>query len=146
MRRARKALVIAVVATLGVWGCAKGPAGGYAGADRIKTLEAKNAKLEEDCRVATTASEQLQKRVAALEQQRNQMQHKLEQLQLVTKERDGLRQQVEARTSERDALQVQFEQFRKGIRNLLGQAEASAQGLAPQPVTSADTGPAPGKS
>jgi FtsZ-binding cell division protein ZapB len=139
MRRARKALVIAVVATLGVWGCAKGPASGSAGADRIKTLEAKNAKLEEEYQAATTAREELQKRVAALEQQRNQMQ-------LITKERDGLRHQVEARTSERDALQAQFEQFRTGIRNLLGQAEASAQGLSPQPVTSADAGPTPGKS
>jgi uncharacterized coiled-coil DUF342 family protein len=146
MTRAHKALVIAVVATLGVWGCAKGPANGNAGAEKLKTLEDKNAKLEEDCHAATAARDQLRKQVQALELQRTQSQHQLDQLQQVAKERDGLRQQLETRTGERDALQAQFEQFRKGIRNLLGQADASAQSLSPQPVTSAAEAPAPGKS
>jgi chromosome segregation ATPase len=146
MTRARKALVITMVAALGVWGCAKAPSGGNAGAEKLKTLEAKNAKLEEDCHAALAARDQLRKRVDALEQQRTQSERQLDQLQVVAKERDGLRQQVESRTGERDALQAQFDQFRKGIRNLLGQADASAQSLSPQPVTSADAAATAGKS
>jgi uncharacterized coiled-coil DUF342 family protein len=146
MTRASKALVIAVVATLGLWGCARGPAGGSAGAERIKALESKNAKLEEECCATTAARQELQRQVAALEKQRAQAQRQLDEIQSLTKERDGLRQQVEARTGERDALQAQFEQFRKGIRSLLGQADASAQGQSPPPVTSAGSEARPGKS
>ncbi len=44
MSRAHKALVILVISTLGVWGCAKGP--GTSGPVRIKLLELKISRLE----------------------------------------------------------------------------------------------------
>ena len=43
---------------------------------------------------------------------------------LVAKERDELKQQLTVRTSERDTLLNQFNDFRKGIKTLLGQAES----------------------
>jgi phage shock protein A len=146
MTRAYKALAIVLVATLGLWGCAKGPSPVNAGADRIKSLEAKNAKLEDEARTVNAAREQLRKRVQVLEQQYTQAQQQLDKLGTMSKERDTLKAQLDTRTSERDSTQAQFEQFRKNIRNLLGQAEAAAPNPTNTPVTSAAETPAAGKS
>jgi septal ring factor EnvC (AmiA/AmiB activator) len=134
MTRAHKALAILVVSTLGLWGCAKGPGG--SGQERIKALEAKVSRLEGDLKVGESAREQLRKKLAAAEERLAKLQH----------DRDDLEKTLTARTSERDNLQTQFEQFRKNLRDLLGQAEASAPRYLPPPVTATATGPAPGKS
>jgi chromosome segregation ATPase len=136
MNRANKALVVMVVATLGLWGCAQEKNHG-AGSARIRALESKNSKLEEDFRAVLAARDQVKKKLQAAEEQKNQLGQQLEQLQAAAKERDELRQQVTLRVSERDALQTQFDQFRKGIRSLLGQADSVANAGASQPVTSA---------
>jgi len=145
MNHRYNALAVLIVASVGLWGCAQGPANGPGSIERIRALESKNAKLEDDFRSAAAARDLLKRKLASAEQQRDQLGQQLDQFQAVTKERDELRQQLTARTTERDALQAQFEQFRKGIRGLLGQAEAGAGPLA-QPVTSAMETPAPGKS
>lgn len=117
MTRAQKALVLMVISTMGIWGCAKGPVtNGPTAADRVRALEIRVSKTEADFRTAAAARDQLRAQVASLEEQRA----------AVEKERDELRQQVTARMVERDALQVQYEQFRKNIRSLLGQAETAA--------------------
>jgi septal ring factor EnvC (AmiA/AmiB activator) len=140
MCRAKKALVVAVVAALGLWGCAKGPGLG----DNTRTLEVKVRKLEEDFKAAATARDQVRQKLAAVEEQGNKLQ---QQLARVIQERDGLRQQVVVRTSERDALQGQYDQFRKALRELVGQADTSAAGAATQqPVTAANPAAPPGKS
>ena len=54
-------------------------------------------------------------------------------------------QQLASRTTERDSLQGQFDQFRKGIKNLLGQAELPTSSSS-QPVTTAVEDVAGGKS
>jgi hypothetical protein len=142
MTRANKALVVMVVATLGLWGCAQGQSGGTAGA-RIRELESRTAKLEEDYRAAVAARDLARKRLAVAEEQKNQLAQKAEQLPALKRERDELRIQVSARISERDSVQAQYDQFRKTIRNLLGQADAAAlKGTASQPVTSAAQRPA----
>jgi chromosome segregation ATPase len=141
MNRANKALVVAIVCGFGMWGCAKGP--GSAGADRIRALELKVAKLEEDFRAAAAARDQVKQKLFATEEQRKQLQK--EQAVLV-QERDDLRKQVATRTGERDALQTQYEQFRKAIRDVLGQAEANAGGSASVPVDVAVAKPTPEKS
>jgi hypothetical protein len=147
MSRANRALAVLVVASLGLWGCAQGPGNGSVSVERIRALETKNAKLEDDFRAAVTVRDQLKKKAVALEGQREQLEKQLEQLQLAVKERDDLRLQLTARTGERDTVQTQFEQFRKNIRNLLGQVEASnSETSNSRPVTSVPTeGPA-GKS
>jgi chromosome segregation ATPase len=97
-------------------------------AERLHALEAKLAKLEEDFKASVAVRDQLRKKLGAVEEERTQ----------VTKERDDLRQQL-------TTVQDRFDQFRKGVKTLLGQAD---QPLAPtvQPVTSVTEGPAPGKS
>ncbi len=132
MSRANRALLVLLVAALGLWGCARGPAGGPASAERIRTLEGKCAKLEDDYRAVAGARDQLRKKLASVEEERAKVRGELDQHQSVVKERDDLRRQVGTRTMERDAMQGQLDQLRKGIRSLLGQAEAGAQ-----PVTSA---------
>jgi uncharacterized coiled-coil DUF342 family protein len=145
MNRVTTTLAFLTVATLGIWGCAQGPTGAKADAERIKALEAKNARLEDDYRAVTASRDQLRKKLAASEQQQVQLRAEIEHLQSVAQERDQLQQQVKLRTNERDSVQVQFEEFRKGIRSLLGQAEAAVSQPNSQPVTSAAVTASPGK-
>jgi hypothetical protein len=126
MTRAKKTLALLAVATmLGLWGCTKGPSAASGEADRIKALEARIARLEDDYRAAAGTRDQLRKQLAAAAEQEKQLHLKIEELQLVVKERDDLRRQLAARVAERDNVQAQFEQFRKSIRDLLGEAEAA---------------------
>ena len=137
MDRGTFLLTVLVVATLGVWGCGQG--GSSSQAERIRALEAKCAKLEDDYRAAATVRDQARKKTAGLEEERAELQKDLEdkgkQLQLVTKERDELRQNVEVRTTERDVLQTRCERLKRGLQNLLGQDDAVTPTAAP-PVTS----------
>jgi chromosome segregation ATPase len=134
MNRAQKALVLLVVSTMGLWGCAKGPAN-PAGPERLKGLEVKLSKVEGDFRAAAAARDQLRNQLSSLEEQRA----------AIEKERDELRQQLTVRTTERDALQSQYEQFRKNLRGLLGQAEVAASRLSSSPVTVSVEVAKPGK-
>ena len=145
MARANKALVVLVVAVLGLWGCAQRPAPG--GLERIKSLEAKIAKLEDDYKAAAAARDQARKKLADAEEERGKLQQDIDQQQQASaKEREDLKQQVGARTAERDTLQTQFESFRKGVRSLLNQADTAASALVPAPVISATDAPPAGKS
>src|SRR5690348_4645305 len=108
MSLGKKALVVAIVPLLGLWGCAKGPSNGSAAAERIKFLEGKIGKLEKDFRAVASARDQIKNQLTTLEEQHNQLRQEVAKFQ---KERDTLRVQVTARTGERDALQVQYDQF-----------------------------------
>jgi septal ring factor EnvC (AmiA/AmiB activator) len=125
MSRTSKALVVAIVAGFGLWGCAKGTGG----ADRTQVLEKKVAQLEEDFRAAAVARDQVRQKLTAAEEHGARLEHEVAQLRLVVKERDELRRQLTTRTGERDTLQVQYDQFRRSLRDLLGQAEAAAPAL-----------------
>ena len=114
--------------------------------ERERLLEARALKLEDDFRSAASARDQLRKKLAAAEEQHRKTRTELEQqLQTLTRERDELRQQLTLRTCERDALASQYEQFRKNIRELLGQADAAINKPSEQPVTAAEPR-LPGKS
>ena len=145
MNRAHGALSVLVVACLGLWGCAQGAANGRASAERLRALETKIAKLEGDFRAVVSEREQLRKRLTAAEQERTELGQQVERLQLAARERDELRQQLTVRTSERDSVQSQFDQFRNGIKSLLGQAEARIRSSTP-PVTVVSEGQGQGKS
>jgi len=125
MTSAKKALALFVVACVGLWGCARGP-GSTSGAERIRALESRIAHLEEDFKLAASARDKLRQKVAEVDKQRAK----------VCKERDDLQQLLTSRTTERDCIQGQYEQFRKNIRGLLGQAEAAANSPS-VPVTQA---------
>ncbi len=144
-------MILLVVATLGIWGCAQG--NGASQAERIRALEAKCAKLEDDYRSAATVRDQARKKTATLEEERGQLQKELEALhkqsqteqeaaKLVLKERDELRAIIDSRTSERDVLQVRCERLKKGLQNLLGQDETVGPSTTPAatpPVTTEAT-------
>src|SRR5947209_4405916 len=113
MKSANKALlVLLAVMMIGLWGCAKGT--GPAGSARLRDLEARNAKLEEDYRAVAGARDQARQRAASLDQERAALQQQVEQL---TRERDELRQQVTARAGERDTLQGHLVQLGKELHN-----------------------------
>jgi uncharacterized coiled-coil DUF342 family protein len=125
MIRFEKALVLAVIGALGLWGCAKGPSGNVA-AEKTKALEQKLSKLEEDFRVVAATRDQARQRLTAVEEQRTQLEKEVTRLKGTVKERDELRKQLASRTTERDTLQAQYDQFRRAIRDLVGQAETAA--------------------
>ncbi|HEV8062803.1 MAG TPA: hypothetical protein VGP68_23190 [Gemmataceae bacterium] len=141
MNHAGKAMVVFVIAAMGLWGCAQGPAGGPS-AERMRALEAKVTKLEEDFRGAVASRDQLRKKLTTAEEEKSQLGKQIEQLILVAKERDELKLQLTVRTTERDSLQNQFNEFRKGIKTLLGQVE----GPSSAPVTLSADNASGGKS
>ncbi len=146
MVRGNSLFIVIVVATLGVWGCGQGgSAGGQA--ERIRSLEAKCAKLEDDYRAAATVRDQARKKATTLEEERAQLQKDLEtktkQLQteqgvakVVATERDELRAVADSRATERDVLQTRCERLKKGLQTLLGQDESVAPTAAPPSTVS----------
>ena len=127
-----------VVLVAGVWGCAQGPSGS-ASVEKIKALEAKVARQDDDLRAAGAARDQYRKKLNDSEQANTQLKQEIEALQLVVKERDELRGQLQTTTKERDetrqqlktrttelvSLTTQFETFRKTLKDLIGQTEAA---------------------
>jgi|SRR5258707_1894217 TolA-binding protein len=141
MVRGNHLVVVIVVATLGLWGCAQGNSA-VTQAERIHALEARCSRLEDDYRAAVTVRDQARKKTTTLEEQLAQLQKDFaaqqETAKQVVKERDELRQAVESRTSERDLLQSRCERLKKGLQNLLGQDDAMATGTTP-PAAAAPT-------
>jgi len=126
MTRFSKSMIVMVVTACGLWGCARGPAGSAAQAERLRALEAKCSKYEEDYRAVAEARDQAKKAVAGLQQEKVRIQKELTLKQEAERERDDLRKQLEARAGERDQLQARCERLKKGIQNLLGQDEGAA--------------------
>ena len=140
MSRHRKAIGVFLVAMFGLWGCARGPsATTNANNDKIKALEVKGAKLEEDLKSTLAAKDQLRKKLGDAEDAQAQMQKQIDRLLVVEKERNELLAQLKTRTSERDLVQSKYEGFLKDIRELAGKAEATLPTF-----KSADTGVASG--
>lgn len=121
MTRSGKALSVMLVTLVGLWGCARGPVGQSAQAERIRSLESKCARLEDDYRAVASARDQARKQLAALETEKTNL---VADKQTVAKERDSLRQQIATRTNERDNLKVRCERMKKGLQELLGQDDA----------------------
>ena len=144
MTRYHKALGVFLVTLFGIWGCARGPATtpGNANNDKVKALEAKTAKLEEDLKNSLALKDQIRKKLSDSEDAQNQLQQEIERLNTVAKERETM---VKIRTSERDQVQTQYEGFRKNIKELLGQAEAALPNAKPigtgVAATTESTGP-----
>lgn len=121
-----KAFAVVILSALGIWGCAQGPAGG-ASVEKLKQLELKIARLEDDFRAATAARDQFRKKLAESEALVAELRTEVETLRPVLAERDELRHQLRLRTAERDQVTQQFEGFRKSLKELLGQMDAAAK-------------------
>jgi septal ring factor EnvC (AmiA/AmiB activator) len=150
MTRFSKATIVMVVTACGLWGCAQGPASSAAQAERLRALEAKCAKFEEDYRAVASARDQAKKSAANLEQDKARLQKELALKRDVEREREDLRKQVEARIVERDQLQVRCDRLKKGIQNLLGQDDgvtptASGPALPPAAASVTDSQSGGGK-
>jgi chromosome segregation ATPase len=109
--------------------------------ERIRSLETKCSKLEDDYRSVAGARDHARKQVAALESERARLQKELADKEIVLKERDSLREQMATRTSERDTLQSRCDRMKKGLQSLLGQDDALLP--APAAPTSSSRAAAP---
>ncbi|HYV34319.1 MAG TPA: hypothetical protein VE988_01365 [Gemmataceae bacterium] len=136
MSRSKKVLmVLSLTIVLGVWGCAQSssPSSGSA---RLRELEAKSARLDDECKTATAARDQARKKVTLLEEQRAQLQDQVEHLERTVKDRDELKQTLLQRTAERDAMQAYLTQFSRDLQNLATKVDQAANQVpASPPVT-----------
>ena len=141
MNRAGKLWMVLLVAAVGLWGCNQAASGANGQADKIKALQDKCVRLEDDFKSAATARDQARKQLTALQDEHDQMEEQLAALQkeveagkAVAKEHDDLRQQLDARTGERDTLQTRCDKMKKGLQSLLGQDDALSAPAHP-PIT-----------
>jgi len=123
----KKALMVMMLtALLGLWGCSQNGAPN-SGSARLRELEAKTARLEDDYRTAVTARDQARKKVTILEEQRAQLLLQVEQLERIAKERDELKQLITHRTAERDAMQGHLLQFSRDLQNLAAKIDQAGR-------------------
>jgi chromosome segregation ATPase len=113
-----------VISSLSLWGCTNQKNG--VTNTKIRELENRHAKLEEDYRVILAANEASRRKLVQMEAQRTELTQKIEVLQAVVKERDELKTEVISRTEERDQAQVQLLQFSKDLQSLASRASAAA--------------------
>jgi hypothetical protein len=132
----KKALIVMMVSTLlGLWGCSQSSPN--SGSGRLRELEAKSARLEDDYRTAVAARDQARKKVNILEEQRAQLLLQVEQLERVVKERDELRQLLSTRTAERDAMQTHLFQFSRDLQGLATKIDQAGRAPVSPPVVTA---------
>ena len=136
MNRNGKALIVLLVAAVGLWGCSQGPGQSAIQAERIKALEIKCAKLEDDYKAAASArtcakeNHYTGRRAVQIDEQTAAMQKEIEAGKLAAKER----------TNERDLMQARCEKMKKGLQALLGQDDALAAPAQPATPVAAVSG------
>jgi len=121
---------------LGLWGCAQNSAPS-SGSARLRELEAKAARLEDDYKTAVAARDQARKKVNILEEQRAQLTLQVEHMERIAKERDELKQQLSYRTAERDVMQGHLVHFSRDLQNLAAKIEQAAHSPVNPPSISA---------
>ncbi|HEX3150337.1 MAG TPA: hypothetical protein VHR66_19830 [Gemmataceae bacterium] len=120
MSRSRHAVGVLVIAVFGIWGCSRTPSpdsGSGATAEKLKAVEAKLARLEDDFRAAASARDQLSKRLIAAEEARTALQMEM------NKELKAKDELIQARTAERDQAANQLKSMKDGLRDLLTKME-----------------------
>ena len=131
MTRSHKTFVYLLVVGAALYGCAKNPAG-TGGSERNQSQEAKLHRAEDDFRAAAAARDQYRQKLLAAEEKQTQLQRQLDQERVAASaERDTLKAEIKVRLVERDTVQTQYDGFRKGLKELLAQAESN---LNPNPA------------
>ena len=122
MTRTRRTAGVLIVTLLGLWGCSKAPTDSTsaASADKIKAVETKLGRLEDDFRAAASARDQLQKKLASAVEAQQAQQTQLDKLTRELKEKEEL---LVKRTAERDTIDTQYSSFRKDLKELIAKAE-----------------------
>lgn len=122
-------LVIMLISSLSLWGCSNQKNTAYN--NKIRDLEARYGKLEEDYRLVVAASDNHRKKLAQLETQRSELTQQVEELKSLAQERDDLKKQLTQRTTERDTVQTQLVEFSRDLQNLVGRVDAAARNSSP---------------
>jgi hypothetical protein len=126
MNRSHKIVAFLLVVGFGIYGCAKNPTGNASSGGGTSS-EAKAQRWEEDFRAAAAARDQYRQKLLAAEEKQAQLQKLLDHERITAAaERDSLKAELKIRSNERDTLQSQYDGFRKGIKDLLAQAETLA--------------------
>jgi septal ring factor EnvC (AmiA/AmiB activator) len=123
MSRSHHAAGVLLVAVFGLWGCSRAPSAdtGSAGtAEKLKAVETKLARLEDDFRAAASARDQLSKKLIAAEDARTALSTQVDRLGKETKAKD---EQIATRTAERDLAAGQFKALKDELKELLAKAE-----------------------
>jgi hypothetical protein len=153
MTRSPKAIGVCLVAVFGLWGCARAPVptpANNTSNDKIKALEARTAKLEDDLKAALAGKDLLRKKLtdsedaftqsqAQLQQTQTQLKEETERTLAAVKEREELKIHLKTRTTERDLVQGRYEGFLQDLKELAGRAETAMPKFKP-----ANTGVASG--
>ena len=103
----------------------------------MKALESKCVKLEDDCRGAVAARDQLRKHVLNLEADNARLEK--ERLQLVKE-----LEQKKTIVQERDALEVRCSKMKSKLQSILAEDEVSTPAAAPTPVAAPASNPVGG--
>ena len=116
---------LVLIATLGMWCCAQQKNG--ANTNKIRDLESRYQKLEDDYRHLAQNSESHRKRLAIAENQRVDLQRQVEELKNIAQERDEIEAKLVLRTTERDQVQTQFSQFTRDLQSLVQRMETASK-------------------
>jgi septal ring factor EnvC (AmiA/AmiB activator) len=154
-----KVSAVVLVLALGIWGFARKPVD-RASSERVRTLEGRCVKLEQDYRTVAQARDKSRKELAALTEEVNRLQREVSDRESLLQERDALRRQVaqnerlakqladrtaerdqltrdlNVTTAERDTVLSRYERLRKSLQTIMSQ-EDGPQGAAPAVPTSA---------
>ena len=126
MRSKSAAAIIVVAGLITVWGCGSQPES----SSKIQSLETRIAKLEQDLKSLEGSRDAAKKSSQEFELKYHQEQVRVQEEQTrvaaLEKERDELRATLKTRTEERDGVYAQYEGFRKGLKQMLGQADVAA--------------------
>ena len=123
MSRSRHAAGVLLVTLFGLWGCSRAPSadtGSSATAEKLRAVETKLARLEDDFRAASAARDQLSKKLIAAEEARTTLVMQVDRLGKDLKARD---EQITQRTAERDEAAGQFKALKDELRELMAKAE-----------------------
>jgi chromosome segregation ATPase len=123
-------LLIVFLGTVGLYGCTNQKTGTVNA--KIREMENRFAKLEEDYRTVVAAAESTKKKLAQVESQKAELAKEVDELRPVVgerdnllKEREELRKQLVTRTGERDTFQSQLTQFRQDLQSLITRVDSA---------------------
>jgi len=117
-------LVIMLISSLSLWGCSNQKNTAYN--HKIRDLETRHGKLEEDYRAVVAANDATRKKLANIEQQRLELSQQVDELKTAVEERAELKKQLGQRTTERDNVQAQLVGLGRDLQALVGRVEAAA--------------------
>jgi len=132
MRKASPLLLTLVcLFALSAYGCTNQKSGAFSA--KIREMETRYAKLEEDYKAIVVTAEATRKKVAQLEAQKAELAKQVEEVRVTvnerTQERDDLKKQLSTRTGERDSVQTQLTQFRDDLQKLLGRVDSAVNAM-----------------